>query len=292
MKKLICLLCTLLALLALAAPGNAQDYYKQGGDSDSIPEEVLALLPLQEGDRVIRIYWDDLTKSFFLYSNIEQVLYSENFVEILYAVLSQDGRHNVYKIKNGECEPLQMCYPQEVLDTYLQSDVIRRVDPDIVVEAQYFLYGSYGNVAIYYETDLGDYVYWCYPGRSYPYAPPAGEYLMSVQVFCQLQQSCVNGERKFLRVYDWDSKDFGNFKASWDLSDYDLQSQQCDPDAKFKKPTILRGDEIWLAAFALCACLVIAGTVFAVLWLRKNWFSPACYSGENEDKEGTEVQEA
>lgn len=160
MKKLIILLCILFSLSTLVSSARAENIEPQE-DSTNISEETLALLPLEEGDQVVRVYVTYLAIVFAHCRSIDELWLSDISVSDYYVVTSADGTITVYVIKNGEIRNLgPENWVHRIMDIYLKGEVIHLVHPDISVKSSYYLAGSsFTGQAIYYKTNLGDYVY-------------------------------------------------------------------------------------------------------------------------------------
>ena len=265
MKKLLASLCMIFTLMAVIFPVNAEDNenYLQLEDSSHITQEILNLIPIEDGDQVVRIFITDIHSEFAKHDNIDELLNAHNDL-IVYAVKSIDNAAEAYRIYEGECvkmRPYQGYYI--LLDIYLNGEIIKQVDPDIKVEYAYYFCGESnisGN-AIYYKTNMGDYVY--YLGYSGGFD---GAYLLSAQNFFEAQKVAYN------HMLENGSNVGGTGVPDLDLSTYRVGSANFNPNAPFPTPgeNSDSGNSLWLiCGIGVGALLVAGGTVFIILRQRK-----------------------
>ena len=254
-------------------PVNARELYKNGGDSSDIPEEVLALLPLKEGDQVIRVYRFDTYSCFLEYKTIDAILDSDRFVDIHYVIRSSDGTMRNYQIIDGKCTDDVLTYKlHKVMDIYLEGEIIKEVDPEIIVESKYYIAGMGRGDVIYYKTNLGDYIYF-FRDVPMPYAQNLGAFLFSVDTFYEYQHAVLTAENEYNAIHGQsligDIPDYDP-KYDWDLTAYEIGSPNFNPNSPFIGPTKTAddGDKLLLIC-GISAGVCLVGAVTLVLILRQ-----------------------
>ena len=273
MKKCIALLCILCVLITFSAPVHAEenalpeDTSNAAGettfseDSSRISEEILALLPVKSGDQVVRVYHLSLMSGFDLYGSMDELLNANDDLNYtyttVYVIKSSDGTYQDYKIRDGVCFPSGSdSNYHKIMDTYLEGSVIYDIDPDIIVENAYYLVeiGYVRDDAIYYKTNLGDYVYLRTFERE--------EYLFSLEAFLEYEAA----------KREWTKERYANggisggapYEPDMDLSAYQIGSPNFDPDAPFPVPKDNESHgTLWLiGGIALAVVLAAAATWF------------------------------
>ena len=265
MKRLLCIgVSLLLVTIFLAIAGNAQ-HDVAVGDSSNISEDILAQLPLEEGDRVVRIYNISILSDFYLNDNIDDLL--QNFdPQVIYAVESITGERNAYGFWDGVC--VQMRHHDGfyvLLEAYLNNSAIELLDPNIVVEQSYYFMGetNYNGSAIYYKTNLGDYVYYRCMKHGFD-----GEYLFSADAFFSAIKLTLESEReKYKEPVVGGS---GNDELEPYISAYEIGSENFNPDAEFVMPKDNSNQWIIVAGIAMSLCLLGTATFLAVRFRKRN----------------------
>lgn len=234
-------------------------------DSSNISDEILALLPLEKDDQIVRVYVTYIPVAFYYCRSIDELWLSNIPVTNHYVVTSKDGTITDYVIQDGNIQNLSPNdWVHEIMEVYLSGEVIKLVSPDITVESAYYLAGSaYTGNAIYYKTSLGDYVYY----RSYRFGLN-GEYLFSLESFRELQAT--------LHSYLLEHGDRVGVNSGWidaDLSAYEIGSENFDPNAPFTTLAKAESSEpsnAWLiGSIALGVCLVSAAAILLILRQRR-----------------------
>ncbi len=253
MKKVCCLVCLILLLLAMALPVGAEEYFE---DSVTIPEEVLACLDMESVDTVFCVYvfgsqFVRCTYSGFVYyGDIDRMLanVAEPELQRYYFVKDKAGETEVYAYDGMGLSKGYIGHGSWFeRHGEKAASIIRKIDADIVVENIYYLW--YHNwTAIYYKTNLGDYIY------------VSGGYLMAREPFLALQEELYELSVKY--------KDWRNLinepyqvklsEAQADLSPYDMDAPDFDPHAPLNvhrnyKP----GKLITIGSLVLLVALVV-----------------------------------
>ena len=264
MKRLLCFVVSLLLVTIFhAIPGNAK-HDVDIGDSYNISEDILARLPLEEGDRVVRLYNISILSDFSLNDNIADLL--QNFEpQVIYAVESMKGERNAYGFWDGECVKMRHYDGFYVLlETYLNNSAIELLDPNIVVEQSYYFMGetNYQGSAIYYKTNLGDYVYYRCMRHGFD-----GEYLFSADAFFSAIKLTCQMERE--QYKEPVVGGIGNDELEPYISAYKIGSDHFDPNAEFPSRDDRSNKWIVPVGIALSACLLGAVTIAVLRFRRK-----------------------
>ncbi len=220
MKKLWILAMTLLLVAFCLFPAFAAEISE--GDSAVTDPEVIAKLELQEGETAIRFYEMDFVGRFSKCADVDEVLKKRDGLSIGYMVLNQEVVVRKYLEKDGlfqrDDERHITAAKKEILHEYLHHDALKQVSETIQIEKMYMIESDGIGMlctgsAIYYETDMGPYVY---------YQESAGpEYLFTAEEFQDAMAyyawvvenhirggaSLSDGERDFSR-YDIHSENF------------------------------------------------------------------------------------
>ena len=184
-----------------------------------------------------------------------------------YAFKSSRGEYT-YKIERGdEFDSIEKIYIDKDAMQMLQSgEVTKFIAPDVVVYNVYYLdgYGNQTGTAIYYNTNKGDFVYYCC------YA--VGECLLTLDAFCAYSKAVWDGANGY--SYDFDA---------WDLSVYDFRSEGFDLYAEYPvgekdaqsdvddvaDPYDLKEDGKWII-LSIGAFLLVAGIAAStIIWHRR-----------------------
>ncbi len=260
-------LCVLLSWSLTGCEARANESITKKEDSYCVKPEIVAQLDVQESEQVIRVFhaspWYNFGED---YLGIDALVkQKEEAGTVGYYVFSKDALKRIYR-KGKDIEELeehdvsQSRLSPKAIREVLSHRAIRMVDENIQVINEWIIGSEYfasdgqtvmgEGTAIYYETDIGDYVYYCGGGNS--------EHIMPVDVFV----NCMRA------IDDYVSNIFGNWGGYYpsayavDLAGnqdrYDIHSEKfrLGPD-----PVM-----IWLVAGA---CVLAVGTVAAILLLRR-----------------------
>lgn len=253
MKKVYCLICLILMFLSLVLPVGAEET-AHAEDSVTISGEILSCLDMETVDTVFCVYdMNDRYAGFVTYGDIDSVLANtaEPQLRIYYFVKNKQGETASYTYDGTRLSKTQ--YHSGWGSGWYgvhgekAESVIKRIADDIVVENVYYLwYDSWS--AVYYKTNLGDYVY----------VRAGKEYLMGLDQFLALQSELHD---QWIKFKDW--RDMDNMPAQIkiselrvDLSPYDITSPDFDPHAPFKtnfKP----GKFIAIGSLVLLIALIV-----------------------------------
>ncbi len=268
MKKGIVMLCLLLITIAvMPLMVNAEEIMRKE-DSTKISEEIKNQLALQKDEEVIRIYNIPLRFAFTEYSNINEVLASNEVLQIYYAVKSTNELLVYKEIYDGGCREYEIySRNQKAMNAFENDNIIEKISSDIIVYNTYYLSGesSHMGTAIYYVTNKGDYVYYNY------YELGEGEYLFPIDAFCKYQKAIIDEYAKY------PDRDGGiSIDQLWDLSPYDINSKSFNPNAKIqlgKGNDVASSDNtnkflLW-GGISLGIVLLAAGLVCGGIYLHK-----------------------
>ena len=234
---------------------------------------ILELLGVDSSDNVVKMYNISVVDAFHDYRSITDVLSSEYYNQILYVVVTDNKEPTVYfaKPRKGEEIPVKAhddnLVQSKDLSAYFDETLIKSISPNITVYNVYYIWSvpDREGISIYYETDLGDFVYY----------HNGGEYLMPINAFCDYMNILYN------RTYGLD-EDTGS-ESAFNLSIYNLRSSSFDPGAWVENikvtPEPVDSDPgkpdntPWIIAASGAAAAVVAAA--AVLILRKRKASRA-----------------
>ena len=269
MKKILAVFCVCFMIISAFSPvcvssASSVDY------SQHISDDILAQLPLKEGDIVFPEYIGAIYSYFGHYNNIDEVI--DRFVvkkpeAVIYVVLSQDGSRACYKLYQGEYvkKPTNSPHYFYYLDTFLEGEELKQIDPDIQIEYAYYFNGETdrAGTAIYYKTNLGDYVFYVAKG-----SPITGKYLLSAEAFFTLHKTYYETSRL---IYGDNHPVGGGSIAEMDLSAYQIGSPNFDPNAPFPVPKDNESHgTLWLIGGIALAVVLAAAATWFFLRRRKN----------------------
>lgn len=239
--------------------GETADPHTNQLSSSYIDPSVLDKLDLGPLDKIVKCYYVDNKSAFCEYSTIEEVLASDYVSCIFYAVIyDKDGIKCYYE----DCSPIRpdaIPVNRKVLPAYFSETMIKLISPDITVNNVYYLAGSTGGTVLYYETDMGNYVY----SRA-----GDGKRLMPPAVYADLM-------RYNKRKYDTlGSGLFFTEELSYDLSIYEIYSENFDPHYlpahldPNAEPVEAAGIH-WLSVAKTAASVLIVIAVGSLIWWKR-----------------------
>ena len=267
MKKTVTLLLVLCCLVNILSLNISATEELDPDDSRNIPNEIAEVFTDKDAGMITKCYVLPIALSFENYATIEGILES---VDPYHAIYVQDNGGDfevlaTYPDTNGYMQIDQPLYHiTESLQEMKTGEAIKAVSKDVVIESVYFLYegDSYSSSAIYYRTNLGDYVYFNGYG--------SGERLFSAEVFWAYMKATR-------MVWQATKKSDSVVMGSWpnydicDLSAYDFRSPDFDPDKPLpeiempeSKPEAL--DYLWILGVAV---LLAAGLGIWIFIKRK-----------------------
>jgi hypothetical protein len=170
MKKVIVILPLLLSVLlttafiAYATDADQPKYNPQLCPQE-IDDEILNVLDLNPSDKIVKVYNTPVIYAFSAHGAIEDVLNSEYGRNVFYVIVSDSGKVEfctvtkelfVYRDGDGGY------FNERNLETFFSGNVIQKISPNIKVHNVYYLSGenNFQGIALYYQTDMGDYVYY------------------------------------------------------------------------------------------------------------------------------------
>lgn len=250
MKKVCSLICLSVLFLSMVLPACAEETINTE-DSVTISEDVLSQLNASEEDTVLRIYdFGHNYDGFAAYDDIDEVITNPTAsgLHSYYLVKDKQGEISAYTHDGGHLSetPYWGAGWFRVHGNRAQS-VIKVISADIVVKHIYYLeYTMYS--AVYYKTNLGDYVY----------VIADESYLMALDPFLALHNELRDQVFKLKDSYNLlgQSSEVKFSDLRVDLSPYDITSPDFDPHAPLKthfKP----GKFIAIGSFALLVTLVV-----------------------------------
>ena len=288
-KPIVILALMLIMLIPMVLPVNAEETAPEE-DSVTISKEILESLPLKNSDQVIRIY--ELTylwTTFTQHSNIDEVLThaSELYIHNFYIVKDSTGVIAAHWYVEDRLTSLSSnnSWYADFMNFHLSrapETIIKEISSNVVVDNMYYLKGNDSN-AVYYKTNLGEYVYLTFNGLdSYfevgEYQESAKEYLLSLTQFLELMKA-IRQHQEETALDSWNdvpligqSSLFNIADVGLDLSAYEIGSPNFDPNAPF--PVLEKdtddGSKLWLiCGISAGVCFLVGGSAFMILRLRK-----------------------
>lgn len=267
-KMIACIL--LIGLLSLLCLNGYATEYSDPLDSRNVPAKLLYLTHPGEGDILFRYYNIGILFEFAERDSIEAIL--EKAIEDsipLYALETSDGQRVVFETyDNGASYETadknhQGSWANPSFQEHRTGEAIRTVSPDIIIESMYYLKGenSMMGTAIYYKTNLGDYVFFKHSS--------IGERLFSAEAFFEYNRALY---AEIVRA-NADGSQVGVFNYSdWDLSAYDYRSEDFDPHAPFPKnaePEQTPSSYLWVGIASGAVVLIAIAAFFALKIKRK-----------------------
>lgn len=231
MRKTITYFFLFAMIFALCSPAFAAEY-SDPNDSRYIDSDVLSELNDPSTEVVVKAYNCSPLDDFSKYDNIEDVLAYRNTPRWLVYIKKDASGLSAYsyyassgytEFSKDSSSYVNGC--RRVLQEFQTQEAIQTVSADVVVECVYFIYGAARREgsAIYYKTNLGDYVFY--------YDSTIGcELLFAAERFFEFQKAAKNA----VIANNADGIRFGvPDYSSWDLSAYDYRSDNFDPHAPF-----------------------------------------------------------
>ena len=227
-------------------------------DSRYISPEMAEAICDEDTIITIRAYKGMISSDFGSYSSIEEIVSRADDIKYLqenadgWCIVGTDWNGEYQKFKAGENGHSFNPYATQEFKT---GEAIKTVSPDIAVQEIYYLDSEdcYEGSAIFYRTNLGDYVYASFYSL--------GERLFAAEVFWEYIKAVRMVHRaKYKREMVTGGP---NYKIC-DLSAYDFRSPDFDPDKplpeiEMPKPKPKAEDYLWplLIAVPLAAILGI-----------------------------------
>lgn len=256
-KKAGSFLCLLVAILAMPLLVTAEEIPEKE-DSRTISQDILSCFDEETVDTVFRGY--DIHYNYDLFSqygDMDEALANlpAQQVKIYYFAKNKKGDTVCYTYDGSGLTDTGYTWGalwSEFLDEKADA-LIQMVDANIVVEnIYYFRYGNW--YAIYYKTNLGDYVY---------FTPEEAEYLMGLAQFTALGSELKDLVTKYKVLSDMVGCSPMSLASQLhvDLSPYDITSPDFDPNAPFVtlfKPGkfIAIGSAVLLVTLIVCRYLI------------------------------------
>ncbi len=174
-----------------------------------INDEIRDYMGVEEGDQIVRILdTTGLLEEMFeetdnIFDLMDSRLQQPSWFRVVYAVRHPDGSitHKVILKDNSivdastDPEGSRWAYIADLPDAIWSYDTIRMIDPDIKVERAFVLRfsvhpflpdGTHKALAVFYKTDLGDYVYFNRSQYMFHECPLDGEHLLPYEDFCSV----------------------------------------------------------------------------------------------------------
>lgn len=260
----------LIALVSVLFLNSYATEYPDPLDSRNVPENLVALANPDEGDILFRYYNIPILFDFAEQDSIEAILEQamENNIP-LYALETSDGQRIVFETyDNGATydaidKTNRGYWANPSFQEHITGEAIRTVSPDIVIESMYYLKGenSMMGTAIYYKTNLGDYVFFKHSS--------IGERLFSAEAFFEYNRAMY---AEIIQASANEIRMGGANYNGWDLSAYDYRSDNFDPHAPFPISTESGQNPssyLWIGIAAGAVVLTAIAACFIVKAKRK-----------------------
>ena len=250
----------------------------------TVNDPYLSIIPHQAGDQVIPIYDMNLPEMSICCGYDFQTMLDHVYQypsSIKYAVIHQTGETSFFYINEEDGKATILNSSKYTMEQFLYADITEYLEKDVEVYAQYLFTDFYHEYNIYFETNLGDYVYCNFQLPDAPYYPPAGEYFFSLQDYWNFESSMIDTMRRYYRLKERD-EDTNDYQIQWNLDSHRVDSDRFDPNSSYKDPTVIRGDEVSIHIFITCALLFITGCVICSIWAYKKWFVAESYQANEE----------
>lgn len=264
MKRSILLFTSIILLISALSFGVSAEEYTDPMDSRYIPPQILNLVDEDETDLLVRFYI--APTHLFSSKTDEGIDHIINYYsDANYAQITEAGINYYVLRENGEILKKEHLYPdyyferfdsrEPLLHEFQTGDAIKTVSPDIIIQSVYFLSGRIHHLgsAICYKTNLGNYVY--FDGGTVA----TSHLLFSEDAFWDYQEAYWASI-----VPDADRAGAGSPEL-WDLSAYDCNSPNFNPNTPFPKqasitPAESSIDPILLWTGIATGVLLLAGT--------------------------------
>lgn len=269
MKSVISAIILAAFLLMLALPVSADDM-PAPEDSLTISDALREELGASDSEIIVRVYSVIIIGRFSDFADVDLALqpdYDLNDWFISYAVFHSDGTVTHYAQLDGVYQPVAIMINEDIMRRFLSGELADVLGEDVEVQKAYYITeeSDREGTAIYYRTNIGDYVY--FAGWA------TGECLFPAEVFQQYQAELLEAR---IAIYG-DSMVTGGSPEIWDLSSFRVDSPTFDPNA----PIVRMGDEssttvennensdywIWIGIAVVVVAAVAAGCV--ILWKKR-----------------------
>lgn len=270
MRKIVTCLFLAVLLPLLCLNGYATEY-SDPLDSRNIPQEVLELADPSETDVLFRYYRTAILSSFAEEDSIEAILEKATANIPFYALETSFGQRFVFETwDNGVSyetadENHQGCWTSSTFQEHRTGEAIHTVSSDIVIESMYYINGENDmtGTAIYYKTNLGDYVFF----KHYS----IGERLFSAEAFFEYNRAIY---AEIVRANAYGSPMGSINYSGWDLSAYDYRSEGFNPNAPFPRNTVSEqtpSPYLWISIAAGTVVLTVIAAFFVIKAKRKSF---------------------
>ena len=234
MKRSMVLFALIILLASALNISVSAEEYTDPMDSRYIPPQILELIDEEETVLLVRFYVAPM--HFFKHRTDEGINHIINYFSgATYAQITETDINYYALLEDGELIKKERKYPDhydqrfDYRDSFLHEfqigDAIRSISPDIIIRSVYFLSGKahYTGSAIFYKTNLGNYVYF-----SDNASAATNNLLFSEDAFWEYQEAYYATKNSMA--------DGGAGSSDlWDLSAYDYHSPNFNPNAPFPK---------------------------------------------------------
>ena len=224
-----------------------------------VDDSIKASIGAKDDQTVIRIHNMPIIYAFGNCDSIEEILKSEYINATCYMVMDGMELVSVYKDFNGKLYLMDMAnsripYDHETRTILINESILEKLPQNAHMLDVYYLWGqtSYQGSALYYKTDLGDFVYYKY------YSVGGKQYLFPASVFFSFMKA-------YYATLDSDTAPSGeDMETVYDLSKYDIDSNEFDLNLPTENKSALMRALPWLSAVVL-----ISGGGAVLFWIKK-----------------------
>lgn len=261
MRKAILSVLVLVLIISALSFGASAEEYADIRDSRYIPPDALS--QIGNSGTIVKVYNGSLLGHFAGCQNIEEILADVNVRKYIgYYKKSGDSLRwyeysapeNYEKLWPGEAVVESKTHISGMIQEFQTMEAISAVSPDIVIESVYYFDSSsaHEGSAIYYKTNLGDYVF-------YRHLWDGTQMLCTAERFFEYKRAEIEA------LLD----EYGNGHImggsagieDWDLSIYDYRSPNFNPAAPLPKgkdafPWLGLGIGVIPLAAVLTVCII------------------------------------
>ncbi len=183
--------------------------YETYSDENTKPERRL----VQDFKSIMRCYNIPVRSAFTEYNNIDDILASSYVLQKLYVVEQQDSSFKYYDehLTEMKSSSSYLNIPEKAFTAFSDKDFVNQyISSDAELDDIYYLSGetSHMGTAIYYKTNLGDYVYY-------------NEMLFPIEDFCKYQKAISD---ELAKNPNANGNEDINISDLMDLSKYELEN--------------------------------------------------------------------
>ena len=235
MKKFIAFLLVCAFMLSMAITASASDVVKKNDSLNISSDELDKLMIESPNSQVVKKYNTVFRFVFPETSSIDEVLRIEGVGDQRYMIFEGDKLVSYQRLQEGKTEKIlsdnpawDIVYERElefVSKMRAGNELLSKISSDIEVSNVYYFYDTaYLGSCIYYETNLGDYVYYKSYISSSVASAKKNNYLFPAADFVEMITRVANWWKEHP---DWDGGSY-DIADYMDVSKYDMDSPSFD----------------------------------------------------------------